>query len=158
MILIYSVCGVSLSIYGYKKTAFDGVQSWPSVPATQVEEDQFSGEIRGDWYDGTKTRGVSSTTVSYQYCVEGSSYTGTLATPDGGGLPFNFDMEFLAKPNEDGSYQVRNKPREWRAYYHPSDPSLAVLDPVPYRGVTCLIVASVMGVIIIAHLYFSIWG
>ena len=134
------------------------MESWQSVPALDVTEDQIHGETRGDWYTGTKLRSMVTHIVSFDYNVDGSTFRGSLASPDGGGLPFNSDFEVAKNPNGDESFLILPKPRGWRAYYHPDNPSLAVLNPIPFRGIGYMVVFSFMGILIAVHLYFKIWG
>ncbi len=44
----------------------------------------------------------------------------------------------------------------WRAYYKPSSPEIAVINPIPYQGTRWLGTAAISGLFVLVHLYFSL--
>jgi len=139
LLLIYASFVVSGGCYLKGVLTYQGVESWPSVEAKIVGA---GGDVVSvstpRRYDFTSTTTIDSRFVEFQYSVGGSSFRGISATPDGG---------FLF-PNS------RNEPL--RAFYNPSSPDIAVLTPVPFRGKGLLSTAGFTGILVAAHLWFTI--
>jgi len=139
LLLIYATFVVSGGCYLKGVLTYKSVESWPSVEAKIVgsggEEISVSTPTR---YDFTSTTTIDSRFVEFVYSVEGKAFRSISATPDGG---------FLF-PNP------RNEPL--RAFYKPSSPDIAVLTPVPFRGTGLLITAGISGILVVAHLWFTI--
>ena len=158
LVIIYVTCVTSACIYGYQHHRYSGVESWPHVPATDVSEEISSGTIRSDSYTGSDQTSTSIIIVKYGYVVDGVQYEGSTASPDGGSLPPNFDFEIVDESSalsDDGSIRVNTKPRNWKAFYDPANPSVAVLDPTPFRGFGYLWVAGFTGIIVACHIFFT---
>jgi hypothetical protein len=126
------ICGVR---WGFNKHRYRQVSQWPSVPA----EIQFLHSTRHSIPVETRTgsRWQSSTfdLARFTYQVGGIVYQGHQPSPDG-----------QIPPMVTGS--ISGKPSsvpEYRAYYKPGQPEVAVLFPLPYQGDALLLIALVTG-------------
>lgn len=139
LLLIYASFVVSGGCYLKGVHTYQGVESWPSVEAKIVGS---GGDVVSvstpSRYDFTSTTTIDSRFVEFQYSVGGNSFRSISVTPDGGYLFSN----------------SRNEPL--RAFYNPSSPDIAVLTPVPFRGTGLLITAGFTGILVAAHLWFTI--
>ena len=139
LFFIYGMFVIFLCLYLRGVIRYRGVESWPSVSAEVI---RVGGERVS--FPITNRSGIGSSAtidarfVEFSYTVSGESYQGTMASPDGGGLPLNP----FGQP--------------WRAYYKPSAPEIAVLNPVPFEGLELFTFSVVFGLLIGGHLCFSI--
>ena len=133
LLLIYFILISGAVGYVLNARKYWGIEQWPSVSATVIRE-------TGDMYRGYGSRSMSWDTlgVEFDYAVDGKSYKGTECSANGGGLA--------------GAAFVK----EWRAYYNPSDPQVAVLNPVPYKGMGWLACVFVTGIMAAIHLLCSV--
>ena len=76
--------------------------------------------------------------VHFDYTVAGITRSGQEFCPDGGGI-----AGFTEAP-------------EWKAYYKPSAPEIAVLCPIPYKGLGWRLTAMVTGIMVGVHAYCGI--
>ncbi|HEX2746754.1 MAG TPA: hypothetical protein VHM91_02050 [Verrucomicrobiales bacterium] len=109
---------------------YAGVEEWPSVPATvtgQTGEELRFTQGRGNWTVDTRE-------VQFDYVVNGKAYKGTEYSPNGGGLERAMDAE-------------------WRAYYNPDAPEVAVLNPVAYEGMGWLAWGGITGFMVTVQLF-----
>jgi len=136
-VLIYASFTVSLGFYVRNSIRYNGVGSWPSVPAQFIDGGgQVSSTPLFTRY-GTTSTTIDTRFVKFRYSVAGESFLGTKATPNGG-LPINFDSRYL------------------RAHYNPKSPEIAVLAPVPFQGTGLLFTAVFTGIIVTVHFWFTV--
>jgi hypothetical protein len=139
IVAIYATFLVAGGLYLRGWIHYYNIDSWPSVDAEIVGT---GGDLVSiptqNRYGGSSSITVDNRYVEFRYFVEGHLYTSKTATPDGGGLPIN----------------LMNQP--WRAFYKPSSPDVAVLDPVHFQGTGPLVVAAFSGIIVLVHLGFMI--
>ena len=144
--IIYLAGAIGFIRHTYRSWLYRDVESWPGVPAFNVGEQgellTLTGSSR---FGGPTTSLIDTRQAKFDYTVGGTTYHGTRGFPDGNGLP---PRGFL--PNKD--------PVPWTAYYKPSDPSVAVLRPLPYQGHMEFAFAGIALVIFSLHATFWIWG
>lgn len=138
VILIYGTCIAAGYYWLSQWVRFRDVADWPSVEARMVGQKGGRFSYRSESREGARTGIVDATFVTFEYTVDGRTYPGHLATPDGGGLPLNPFGE------------------PWRAFYKPETPELAVLSPTPYEGTGWLMTALVSGMLVVIHLCFTV--
>ena len=159
-IAVYLTCFIAFGMYFYEFSKYAGVEEWPSVPAHKVRQETVSGSVRSDSYTGTKISHTSTTIVSYEYRVGDRQYSGSVSKPGGGRPQPNFNYEILdhdpASLQKGKSIPFREIAREWRAYYDSDNPSVAVLEPTPFRGHGYLWVGGFTGIIVSLHIFFSL--
>lgn len=144
--------GVMLLCFGYwffQWQKFRGVETWPKVPARIVAHDSYSVPYRVETHTGSRSGSHSGGSVTFEYVVGGRTYQSSYGSPNGGGLPVVFDF---------GEDSDRPWNESWDAYYKPSEPGLAVLSPVPYKGIAFLAIGTVFALIVSVHLFFLIVG
>jgi hypothetical protein len=78
---------------------------------------------------------IDTSSVEFEYFVEGHRFISQSASPNGGGLP----------------PQILNE--SWKAFYNPSSPDIAVLSPIPYMGFGLMAIAGFSGFIVLVHLW-----
>ncbi len=138
-VVFYVVFIVAGTQYVRGMINYHNIDSWPSVEAEVVGTGGNLVSVpTQSKYGGSSSYRVDTRFVVFRYSVEGRLYTSKTATPDGGGLPMN----------------PMNQP--WRAYYNPSSPDVAVLDPANFRGIGSLVAAVFSGIIVLPHLWFTI--
>ena len=136
--------------YGYNKYIYSGIEEWPSSPAEIISHSQVSGHARTDrQYYGTGSSTWSSEFVVYRYIIDGVAYEGRRISPNGGDYHQRPRYEVIESSQRvDGEVPLRRLPLEHRAYYHPSNHALAVLDPKPYSGVIPIFLGILTGVMV----------
>jgi hypothetical protein len=137
LLVIYGTFPIAAAIYVRGRITYEGVEQWPSVEATAVRE---TGSLLSGPNGGSKggPSTIDSRSARFEYTVNGRTFTGDHFSPDGGGVQ---------GPGPEDS---------WRAYYNPSSPEIAVLNPVPYKGYGAFAAAIVTGIMAGAHLYCAI--
>lgn len=138
LVLIYGTCLTAGTQWVRQWIRFRGVQDWPSVAARIVNQGSTSIPYQIEDRHGSRTGRTDASFVAFEYSVNGNTYSSNLATPDGGGLPFNPFGE------------------PWRAFYKPGSPHLAVLLPSPYQGTGWLLTTLVSGMLVGIHLFFTV--
>ena len=136
--ILYGVIVVMLWLYVRDTLRYRGVENWPSVPVEQAQGGGLVTTYRRGSHSGPEVSSrVDSSHIKYTYVVDGVTYRGTLGSPARQRAPINL----LRQP--------------WRAYYKPSNPSIAVLNPIPYDGFALLAGIGFFGALPAAHFYFS---
>ena len=146
--IIYLVGVIASILYIQRSWLYRGVESWPTVPAFNVTGTNAaipSPSPVGTRYGFGGRQLVGTGWSAYDYTVGGTTFHGTRGFPDGNGLP---PRGFLPS----------GTPVPWTAYYKPSDPSVAVLRPLPYEGGMELAFAGIALVLFSLHAIFWIWG
>jgi hypothetical protein len=138
LILIYATFVLSAGPYLRDVIRYRGVESWPSVSAVLVREGSGRVVIPTQTRYGPSSSMTDIGFVEFDYTVDGKTYRGTKATPNGGGLPINPYLSPL------------------RAFYKPGSPEVAVLVPIPYQGFGVSLVAAITGLIVVVHLWFTV--
>ena len=138
LILIYATFIVAGGLYLRGIIIYRGIDSWPSVDAVVLRAGGTMISMPTQTRYGVSSSTIDSRFVEFHYTVEGQLYQSNKATPDGGGLPIN----------------PMNQP--WRAFYKPFAPDIAVLAPIPFQGTGLLVTAVFSGIIVLAHLWFTV--
>lgn len=134
LIAIYGCCLFTGGTWLSRSITYQGVQNWPTVKATIVDQHENRQVFTTQYWNGAKAKAIGDTYVAFEYTVDGRTFVSDRSTPDGGSAPLN---------------PLR---QEWKAYYNPSSPDIAVLAPIPYQGTGWLLATLVSGVLIGIHL------
>lgn len=137
-VFIYAVFLVSFAVYLRNHLVFRGVESWPSVSAKIIGSGGKSDSVPLMSRYAYSTSEIDSRYVEYEYVVADRTYRSIRSSPSGG----------VPLPPRSGS--------GWRAYYKPTAPQVAVLNPIPFDGSGVLIIAGFSGILVGAHLILSI--
>ncbi|MEM7146817.1 MAG: hypothetical protein AAF591_16925 [Verrucomicrobiota bacterium] len=129
---------LALAIFILAKHKYDGIEDWPSVPAENVIEKGKLHPYRTESVLGSGQGLIDARYVEFSYSVNGVTYTGTKATPNGGGI------EAAGDP-------------PWNAYFSPVEPSIGVLNPLPYRGTRPLTVAGIFFAVSLLYIWVTPW-
>jgi hypothetical protein len=137
----------STYVYLRNYRRYSKVESWPSVPATLQSLASYttSTPYYNRW-GGTSTFTQTHNNVRFTYTVGGVTHQGTRPSPDD-------EIPILGTFSIDGGQPRVPEPR---AYYLPSDPSIAVLYPLPYQGFGLLAAAIVSGALLGLYGFFSL--
>jgi hypothetical protein len=136
----------STYVYLRNYRRYSQVESWPSVPATVQSLASYSGSTPYYSRQGSSTLHSTFTDVRFTYTVGGVTHQGTRPSPDD-------EIPILGTFSIDGGQPRVPEPR---AYYLPSDPSIAVLYPLPYQGFGLLAAAIVSGALLGLYGFFSL--
>ncbi|MGB0991007.1 MAG: hypothetical protein ACPG32_00890 [Akkermansiaceae bacterium] len=158
LFLIYVVFLTSLVIFCFKKHRYSGVETWPSVLAENVDITTLSFPSRGDSHYGTKPHTTETYEIlHFSYTVEGVSYRGNTSNANDEAIqrPLLYlpNQETSLDSNHNGSVPFHVELLPWRAYYHPENPHIAVLEPVPYQGTVAILLMVFAGIIMVVHFW-----
>jgi len=134
LVILLVPFSVTLGLYVRGVLKYRDIESWPSVEARIIRSGGTKTSVLFNTRTGTRTQIIDSTFVEFEYSVDGEFFRSNRATPDGGDL--------LPKPWSE----------PWRAYYKPSSPEVAVLNPVPYQGNGLLFASVFLGILWVTHL------
>jgi hypothetical protein len=142
-----ALCIGLASIYLRNHQRYAQVKSWPSVPVTVQSLASHSSSIpfQNRW-GGSSTIHLTRTNVHFTYTVGGVVYQGTRPSPDD-------EIPTLFAVSINGGQPSVPEPR---AYYSPTDPAIAVLYPIAYRGHGLLATAIVSGGLLGLYGFFSL--
>ena len=138
--LVYATFIFSLTIYVSNRIHYRDISDWPSVPVQNLHTGGETRRVTIETVAGGYPWSIDYRYVEFDYTVNGVAFHSRKASPDGGGLP---------------PIIFSRQPLEWRAFYNPKNPKIAVLNPVPYQGVRALITMLFSGLIVALHLLFT---
>lgn len=140
IIIFYLLLLTSVGFLIRGNVRYAGVEEWPYVKAYDVIEVGHVSNTPIQTRTGSREMLIDTRKVRFRYNVNGVEYQGTRSRPDGGPLP------------------IKIGDSEWRAYYKPNDPEIAVLSPVPYQGTLWVVTASLSLLVVVVHLIFHVRG
>jgi len=150
----------SAAVYSMKWWRYRGVSSWPSVPAQVVYLRSSGLTMPIETREGPRTITHKCCSVLFRYSVAGTDYQGTIPTPDGD-LP-EVRLYENSQPYDKSAAPhhlvstTQMTPDQYRAYYNPCNPNVAVIWPTPYQGTTPLIIAAFSGMLALLSAYFTL--
>ncbi len=133
MLAIYLAFIVVLGTHVRNLVRYHDVENWPAASAHYLNSGGESLRKPIETQFGQRMATVDTRWVRYAYVVDGKEYRSRRVSPNGGGSATSA-----------------------AAYYHPSNPAVAVLNPEPYRGTTWVVLSFFLGFFVCVHAWFAI--